>query len=136
MGETIADSSLCGLGTSGPNPVLTTIRYFSHEYRAHIEEKRCPALACRAMLRFQIDPQKCRACGLCVWACPAKAISASPGCSPIIEQAKCNQCGSCLDSCPEEFQAVIKTSGESSLSLASHQCFPRQVTKSGLEVPR
>jgi NADH:ubiquinone oxidoreductase subunit F (NADH-binding)/(2Fe-2S) ferredoxin/ferredoxin len=136
MGETIADSSLCGLGANGPNPVLTTIRYFSHEYRAHIEEKRCPALACRDMLRFHIDPQKCQACGLCVRVCPAKAISASSKCLPIIEEVKCNRCGSCLDVCPDEFQAVIKTSGGPSLSSANYPCSPSLIAKSSYEIPR
>jgi NADH:ubiquinone oxidoreductase subunit F (NADH-binding)/(2Fe-2S) ferredoxin/NAD-dependent dihydropyrimidine dehydrogenase PreA subunit len=110
MGETIADSSLCGLGGSAPGPVLTTLRYFAEEYRAHVEEGRCPALSCRALLRYEIDPVKCQGCAACAPECPEDAIAGSPHQPHSIDQDKCSKCGACIDACPTEYGAVIKQS--------------------------
>ena len=74
LGEKIVSSSLCGLGQSAPNPVLTTLRYFRHEYEAHVNEKRCPALACKPLLTYEIDPDKCVRCDTCRQLCPSDAI--------------------------------------------------------------
>ncbi len=104
----ISENSLCGLGQSAPNPVLTTIRYFRDEYEAHIREKRCPAKQCRDLLRYNIDPDKCMGCGLCVYVCPADCIKGGEKHQPYyIEQENCTKCGACLDACPERFSAVI-----------------------------
>ncbi len=112
MGTTIIDSSLCALGGTAPNPVLTTIRYFRDEYQAHIEEKRCPALACKELISYYIDPEKCSACLICLRNCPTEAIIGAKNQIHVIDQEKCNKCGTCLDVCPSRFDAVIKISGE------------------------
>jgi NADH:ubiquinone oxidoreductase subunit F (NADH-binding)/(2Fe-2S) ferredoxin/Pyruvate/2-oxoacid:ferredoxin oxidoreductase delta subunit len=111
MGETIIDCSLCGLGGSAPNPVLTTIRYFSDEYRAHIEEKRCPALVCKSLVSYYINPTKCQACLICMRSCPVEAISGGKGVIHAIDQARCTKCGTCLDLCPPRFGAVARLTG-------------------------
>ncbi|MFH1560754.1 MAG: NADH-quinone oxidoreductase subunit NuoF [Chloroflexota bacterium] len=111
MGNTIIDSSLCGLGGSAPNPVLTTIRYFADEYRAHILEKRCPAFACKALTSYYIDPSKCQACLICSRECPAEAVIGARDQIHIIDQEKCTKCGTCYDVCPKRFSAVIRLSG-------------------------
>jgi len=108
----MAKASLCALGTTAPNPVLTTIRYFGDEYQAHIEEKRCPALVCKELVSYYIDPTKCQACLICVRNCPAEAIIGARNEIHVIVQDKCTKCGTCLDVCPLRFNAVIKLSGE------------------------
>ncbi len=103
----ISENSLCGLGQSAPNPVLTTIRYFRDEYEAHIREKKCPAKQCQELLKYTIDPDRCMGCGLCVYACPADCIKGGENNQPYyIEQENCSKCGACLDICPERFAAV------------------------------
>ena len=103
----ISENSLCGLGQSAPNPVLTTIRYFRNEYEAHIREKKCPAKQCQELLQYIIDPDRCMGCGLCVYACPADCIKGGENNQPYyIEQENCSKCGACLDICPERFAAV------------------------------
>ena len=102
----IKDGALCGLGQTAPNPVLTTIRYFRDEYDAHIREKRCPAGECTALIRYEIDPDKCRGCTLCARNCPAGAISGSVRQTHVIDPDKCVKCGKCLQSC--RFDAVSK----------------------------
>ncbi len=104
--------SLCALGQTAANPVLTTIRYFRDEYRAHIEEKRCPALVCKELVSYYIDPSECQACLICLRNCPAEAISGDKNQIHVIDQAKCTKCGTCLDVCPPRFDAVKKISGE------------------------
>ncbi len=74
LSDTIKDTALCGLGQTGPNPVLSTLRYFRKEYEAHIYEKRCPAKRCTALLRFEVEPDICTKCGLCFRSCPTEAI--------------------------------------------------------------
>ena len=111
LGENIRDGSLCGLGRTAPNPVLTTIRYFRDEYEAHILEKRCPALVCKELIAYYILPEKCeRGCEHCVLACPVKAISSTEKGIKVIDQTKCTKCDSCELVCPPEYNAVIRLS--------------------------
>jgi NADH:ubiquinone oxidoreductase subunit F (NADH-binding)/(2Fe-2S) ferredoxin len=99
LAETIRDTSLCGLGQTAPNPVLSTLRFFRHEYEAHIYERCCPAAACAELLTYSIDPEKCKGCTLCAKKCPADAIVGSPKNTHYIIAEKCVGCGSCLDAC-------------------------------------
>ncbi len=112
LAQVVKTGSLCGLGQTAPNPVLTTIRYFRDEYEAHIYEKRCPALACTELISYYILPDKCQGCGICLRSCPAEAISGGKRMVHIIDQSKCIKCGTCLDVCPDRFSAVAKVSGE------------------------
>lgn len=108
----VKDSSMCGLGTTLPNPVLSTIKYFRSEYEAHIREKRCPAKACKELIAYYIDPQLCKACLICARECPAESVYGEKNIVHVIDQAKCTKCGTCLDVCPDRFHAVKKLSGE------------------------
>jgi NADH-quinone oxidoreductase subunit F len=111
LGEDIKAGSLCGLGRSAPNPVLTTIQYFQEEYEAHIKEKRCPALVCRDLIAYYIIPEKCyRGCEHCVLSCPSEAIVEHPKRYKVVDQSKCVKCGNCLEVCPPEYDAVVKLS--------------------------
>jgi len=112
LAETVRDGSLCALGGTAPNPVLTTIRYFHDEYEAHIAEKRCPALVCPALVSYYILPDKCQGCLICLRNCPAEAIKGDKRMVHIIDQEKCIKCGTCLDVCPPRFNAVVKVSAE------------------------
>jgi len=111
MGEAIVAGSICGLGQSAPNPVLSTIRYFRDEYEAHIREHRCPALVCKALIRFEIDQDKCKACMICLKACPVGAITGAKKTPHVIDQGLCTKCGVCLEVCPDRFGAVVCLSG-------------------------
>jgi NADH-quinone oxidoreductase subunit F len=104
--------SLCGLGQTAPNPVLTTLQYFRDEYEAHVNEKRCPAKVCKELTTFYILPDKCEGCGICLRACPVNAIKGDKRMIHVIEQDKCVKCGTCYDVCPTKFSAVAKVSGE------------------------
>jgi NADH-quinone oxidoreductase subunit F len=108
----IKTGSLCGLGQTAPNPVITTLRYFRDEYEAHISARRCPAHLCHNLITFQIIPEKCRGCGICARSCPTHAISGDKQMVHVIDQSNCVKCGTCLDVCPARFSAVKKTSGK------------------------
>lgn len=100
LGEVIRKTSLCGLGQSAPNPVLSTLRWFRDEYEAHVFDRRCPAGQCRSLLTFTIDPDACRGCGLCLAGCPAGAILGAKKSAHHIVSERCVGCGSCLEACP------------------------------------
>ena len=102
----IKESSLCGLGQTAPNPVLSTLRYFRDEYEAHVREKVCPAGVCKSLLRYTIDADKCKGCSLCARQCPVNAISGEVRSPFVIDQDKCIKCGACMDSC--KFGAIYK----------------------------
>ena len=110
----IKSASLCGLGQTAPNPVLSTLRYFRDEYIAHIVDKRCPAGVCKKLISYKIDPEKCIGCGMCAKNCPADAIHKTSYVAPghklpsmEIDTAKCVKCGACMDSC-KKIQAISK----------------------------
>ncbi len=102
----LKSSALCALGQSAPNPVLSTLRYFRDEYVAHVVEKRCPAGVCRNLLRYEIDPGKCKGCTLCAKNCPVGAITGAVKAPHIIDQNKCIKCGLCQSNC--RFDAITK----------------------------
>ncbi|MDP7285659.1 MAG: NADH-quinone oxidoreductase subunit NuoF [Dehalococcoidales bacterium] len=112
VSQQIKAGSLCALGGTAPNPVLTTIRYFQDEYEAHIKEKRCPALVCPELISYYILADKCQGCGICLRACPTEAITGGKRMVHVIDQSKCNKCSTCLNVCPDRFGAVVKVSGE------------------------
>ncbi len=112
LAETTRFASLCALGKTAPNPVLSTLSHFREEYEAHIRDKRCPALACRELIAYHIDPEKCRACGACLRQCPVGAIDGGKKRIHVIDQDKCTRCGACLEACPAAFGAVGKLSGQ------------------------
>ncbi len=103
---TMKQSSLCGLGQTAPNPILTTLRYFEDEYVAHIKDKKCPAKACSKMVHFSVDAEKCRGCTMCARACPTGAASGSPKKVHSIDGEKCISCGACYQAC--RFGAIIR----------------------------
>lgn len=112
IAEVTSVASLCALGKTSANPLLTTLRYFKNEYEAHINEKRCPALACKELISYYINPEKCKACMICHRNCPADAIIGEKMKIHVIDQSKCTKCGSCYDMCPPRFGAVKKLSGK------------------------
>lgn len=104
LAEVVKDASMCGLGQTAPNPVLSTLRYFRDEYIAHIKDKKCPAGVCKSLLRYEILEDKCIGCGVCKINCPEKAISGESKKVHFINQEKCIKCGICYDSC--KFNAI------------------------------
>jgi NADH:ubiquinone oxidoreductase subunit F (NADH-binding)/(2Fe-2S) ferredoxin len=112
LAEVMGNASLCALGRSAPNPVLSTIRYFRDEYEAHIKEKKCPAYSCKELISYYINPEKCKACMICLRQCPSQAIVGGRNQIHIINQEKCTKCGTCFEVCPARFAAVKKISGE------------------------
>lgn len=112
IAETMRDASLCALGTTAANPVLTTLKYFGDEYEAHIKEKRCPAKFCKNLIDYWIDSEKCQACMICLRNCPTEAIQGGKNLLHWIVQEKCIKCGICYEVCPPRFGAVVKLSGE------------------------
>ena len=113
IAQTIKDGSLCGLGKTAPNPVLSTLKYFRDEYIAHIRDHKCPAGVCKHLLSFSIDKEKCIGCGMCARQCPASEISKTDYTAPgkklpamAIDSAKCVKCGACMSTC--KFGAISK----------------------------
>lgn len=106
LSEVIKDTSLCGLGQTAPNPVLSTLKYFRDEYEAHVKEKRCPSGVCQALLQYIIDPQKCIGCTACARVCPVNCIVGTVKKPHVIDQSKCVKCGTCMEKC--KFDAISR----------------------------
>jgi len=109
LAETVRETSLCALGKTAPNPVVSTLRYFREEYMAHITEKRCPAGVCRELIEYVIDAEKCTGCGVCLRACPHEAISGAKKEPHVIDPLTCRKCGICAEGCT--FEAITVHSG-------------------------
>jgi NADP-reducing hydrogenase subunit HndC len=106
LAKNIKASALCGLGQTAPNPVLSTLKYFRHEYIAHVKDKKCPAGVCKPLLQYVINAASCKSCGICAKVCPVGAISGKKGEPYVIDKDKCIKCGACMEKCP--FKAIFK----------------------------
>jgi NADP-reducing hydrogenase subunit HndC len=106
ISQAMQRASLCGLGQTAPNPVLSTIKYFEHEYREHIENKRCPAHKCKRLISYSILQEKCKRCGMCLKNCPVKAVTGDREQGYAIDTQKCTKCGNCLEVC--KFKSILK----------------------------
>lgn len=106
LARNIKASALCGLGQSAPNPVLSTLKYFRDEYVAHVVDKKCPAGVCVSMIKYKIDTDVCKRCGICKKGCPTQCISGDKNTPFAIDQDKCVKCGLCMEKCP--FKAILK----------------------------
>jgi NADH-quinone oxidoreductase subunit F len=98
MGTKVKKGSLCGLGQTAPNPVLATLRYFRHEYNAHVTDKQCTALECNALVDVKLDQSNCIKCKLCIKNCPVEAVSDDF----VIDNSKCTRCNTCIEVCPKD----------------------------------
>jgi NAD-dependent dihydropyrimidine dehydrogenase PreA subunit len=105
LSKVMMDTSLCGLGLTAPNPVLSTLRYFRGEYEAHIKDKKCPAKSCKELIFLSIDPEKCTGCGACLRVCPIGAILGEKKKPHHLDGDKCAKCRACYETC--KFGAVI-----------------------------
>jgi len=106
LADLLSAASLCALGKTAANPILSTIRYFREEYLEHINERRCPAKVCRGLFSYEIDLETCKGCGICIKNCPEDAISGERRKPHVIDQMKCTKCGNCFEKCP--FASVMK----------------------------
>jgi formate hydrogenlyase subunit 6/NADH:ubiquinone oxidoreductase subunit I len=104
MSQGIVDGALCALGSTAPNPVLSTLKYFRDEYVAHVRDKKCPAGVCRALISFKINAKKCTGCGVCLKKCPTECITGQKKKPHVIDQEVCIKCGVCKESC--KFDAI------------------------------
>ena len=104
LSDIVLKASLCGLGKSAPNPVLSTLRYFRQEYEAHINDKKCPAGVCRNLFTLKISEENCNGCGVCAKACPMDCIAGEVKAVHVIDDEECTRCGACLSVC--SFDAV------------------------------
>ena len=105
LSETIKSGSLCGLGQTAPNPVLTTLRYFQSEYLMHVKEKHCPAAVCGELFEYRIIPEKCTGCQVCVKVCPTDAITGAKAELHYLDTSKCIKCRACYEAC--RFDAIV-----------------------------
>lgn len=121
LSKGIIKGSLCGLGQTAPNPVVTTLRYFRHEYEEHIKERKCRSLVCKELIYYDILPVKCTGCHICFKSCPVDAISGKPKMLHIIDQDLCIKCGMCMDKCPVKFSAIEKYPGKKILEETAHE---------------
>lgn len=112
LAQDVKNGSLCGLGQTAPNPIVSTLRYFRGEYEAHVTEGRCPALMCPELIAYYIVPERCeRSCDACVGTCTVEAITSHPKKRyKIVDQDKCVKCGTCVDACPPQYDAVVRLS--------------------------
>ena len=112
LAHVVMDTTMCGLGQTAPNSVLSTLRYFRNEYIEHIEKKRCSAFVCRYLVHYHIDAERCNGCGACLRVCAEKAITGKPKETYFLDEELCVQCGSCFNTCPPKVAAIFRTSGE------------------------
>ncbi len=111
IGDLLQDVSLCALGKTAPNPVLSTIRYFREEYEEHVKHKKCRARVCKGLISYFVNPERCGGCTICLQKCPNGAILGGKGLVHIIDSSKCDRCGICIESCPKVFSAIEKVAG-------------------------
>jgi NADH-quinone oxidoreductase subunit F len=121
LGKGIIKGSLCGLGQTAPNPVITTLKYFRHEYEEHISEKKCTSLVCKELIYYDVLPDKCTGCHICFRACPVKAISGHPKDPHLIDQEMCIKCGMCMEKCPVKFSAIERYPGKKTMEAHIHE---------------